>query len=95
MAELNADCCNPAAQETCCERSAKGSCCGESESSGCGCSAESIQLSTGAVATATVADVRETVRAKYAAAATAAAEGTAGCGPGSRRRRLGRRAVRR
>ena len=30
MAELNPDCCTPAAQETCCEPSDKASCCGES-----------------------------------------------------------------
>jgi ubiquinone/menaquinone biosynthesis C-methylase UbiE len=81
MAELIADCCTPAAQATCCEPSGKASCCGESHSSGCGCPAGSIQISTGTGATATVADVRETVREKYAAAAVAAASGTASCGP--------------
>jgi len=80
MAELNADCCTPAARATCCEPSDKVSCCGESHSSGCGCSAGSIQISTGTSATATVADVRETVREKYAAAAVAAASRTACCG---------------
>ena len=81
MAELNADCCNPAAQQICCEPSDKASCCSESRSSGCGCSAGSIQISTATGAAATIADVRETVREKYAAAAVAAASGTACCGP--------------
>ena len=81
MAELNTDCCTPAAQEACCEPSEKASCCGDSHTSGCGCSAGSAQTST-ITATATVAQVRETVREKYAAAATAAASsGAACCGP--------------
>ncbi len=80
MAELSTGCCTPAAQETCCEPSEKASCCGESHGSGCGCSAGSVQSSTTA-ATATIAQVRETVREKYAAAAVAAASGAACCGP--------------
>ncbi len=79
MAELKTDCCTPQAQETCCEPSEKASCCGESHISGCGCSAGSAQASTTAV-TATVEQVRETVRQKYAAAATTAASGASCCG---------------
>ena len=81
MAELtNTECCTPAAQEACCEPSAKATCCGESHASGsCGCSAGAGQAST-ITATATVEQVRETVRAKYASAATAAASGAACCG---------------
>ena len=81
MAELNTECCTPAAQETCCEPSDKASCCGESHGDGCGCSAGSAQTAT-LTATATVRQVRETVREKYAAAAVAAAaSGAACCGP--------------
>jgi arsenite methyltransferase len=80
MAELRTECCTPIAQETCCEPSEKASCCGESHDEGCGCSAGSVHSSTTAV-TATVDHGRETVRQKYAAAATAAASGSACCGP--------------
>ena len=80
MAEVNTECCTPAAQEACCEPSEKASCCGESQGDGCGCSAGSVQSST-TVATATVAQVRESVRERYAAAAVAAAKGAACCGP--------------
>ena len=80
MAELNTECCTPVAQETCCEPAEKASCCGESHGDGCGCSAGSAQTST-ITATTTVEQVRETVRAKYASAAVAAASGAAGCGP--------------
>ena len=76
MAELRTDCCTPVAQETCCELSKKASCCGESHGEGCGCSAGSIRAST---ATATVEQVRETVRERYAAAAAAGASGAASC----------------
>jgi arsenite methyltransferase len=74
MAELTtASCCAPEAQETCCEPSDKGSCCGTGAAGGaCGCSAGEP-----------VADIRETVRAKYAAAALASSERaaiTACCG---------------
>ena len=78
MAELNTECCTPAAQEACCEPSEKASCCGESHGDGCGCSAGSVQASA-TTATATVEQVRETVRRKYAAAATAAASATSCC----------------
>ncbi|HEY2656967.1 MAG TPA: arsenite methyltransferase [Solirubrobacteraceae bacterium] len=80
MADLNTECCTPAAQETCCEPSAKASCCGDAHSSECGCSAGSPHPST-VTATATVDQVREVVREKYAAAAAAAASGAACCGP--------------
>jgi arsenite methyltransferase len=80
MAQLNANCCSPIAQETCCEPSDKASCCGESHGDGCGCSAGSLEVST-AAATATVDQVRETVRQKYAAAAVATASGAACCSP--------------
>ncbi len=80
MAELNTECCTAVAHETCCEPSAKASCCGDSRATECGCSAGSAQAST-TTATGTVEQVRETVRAKYASAATAAALGAACCGP--------------
>jgi arsenite methyltransferase len=69
MAELDSDCCTPAAQATCCEPEEKLSCCGGSHSAGCGCAAGAT------TATATTEQVRETVREKYAAAAMAAAAG--------------------
>ena len=80
MAELTTDrepssCCSPAAQDTCCEPSEKRACCGTgAEGGSCGCSAGQSASD----------DVRETVRARYAAAARAAAEGhksACGCGP--------------
>jgi arsenite methyltransferase len=61
MAELtttdtSADpCCAPEQQATCCEPSAKADCCGHHE--GCGCDAGTT-------------DIRETVRERYATAAT-------------------------
>ena len=83
MAELTttedatAGCCSAAAQETCCDPSEKDACCATSAAGGtCGCSA-------GAKAEP-AADVRETVREKYAAAARRAAEqpqASCGCGP--------------
>ena len=78
MAELTTDstesassCCSPAAQETCCEPSAKEACCGTSAAGGsCGCAAGE----------ASEADIREKVRERYAAAATAAKDATSrGC----------------
>jgi len=79
MAELNTACCTPASRETCCDPSEKASCCDESRTTGCGCSAGSITAPSTA-ATVTVEQVRETVREKYAAAATSAASGAACCG---------------
>ena len=78
MAELTNECCNPQEQEACCEPSEKASCCGESHGDGCGCSAGSVPT---VAVTATVDQVRETVREKYAAAAVAAASGAACCDP--------------
>jgi SAM-dependent methyltransferase len=67
MAELTT-CCAPEAQATCCEPEVKAGCC-ENHGDGCGCSAGQ-------------ADVRETVRERYAAAARVAGEGQGcGCGP--------------
>jgi SAM-dependent methyltransferase len=73
MAELTTDCCTPAAQATCCEPSDKEVCCGEHHGDGCGCSPGASAQTAGA----SVDDVRESVREKYAAAATALAIGPA------------------
>ena len=84
MAELTttdpaatSSCCSTETQATCCEPSDKAACCGESTAGGsCGCSAG--QAPAGA------ADIRATVRAKYAAAARAVADeqgASCGCGP--------------
>ncbi len=77
MAELETveakttSCCSPAAQETCCEPEAKPECCGEGRHHvGCGCSA-TAEMST--------EDIREVVRERYAAAATAAGTASASC----------------
>ncbi len=61
--------------ESCCEAPAKDACCGaEKVEDGCGCSpGEPRAIATGGV------DIREAVRARYAAAATASA--SCGCGP--------------
>jgi SAM-dependent methyltransferase len=81
MAELSTDstettssCCSPTAQETCCEASDKDACCGTAAAGGeCGCAA-------GEASVAGSDEVREKVRERYAAAATAVAESTsAGC----------------
>lgn len=72
MAELETDCCSPEAQATCCEPETKSGCCGPEHGAGCGCSAGN---GTNASTTATTTDLRDTVRHKYAAAATAAATG--------------------
>ena len=54
------DCCSPATQETCCEPEAKSACCGTAAAGGsCGCAAGQTPAD----------DVREQVRARYAAAA--------------------------
>ena len=76
MAEVTETCCSPAARETCCEPTDKAECCGTAAAGGqCGCAAGK----------APAADVREQVRERYAAAATAAKEGPGdggcGCGP--------------
>jgi arsenite methyltransferase len=69
-------CCSPAAQETCCDPEAKGECCGPERRAGtCGCGAGKV--------TATVpedmAELRDTVRDRYAKAAMAAGSGSATC----------------
>nr|MBA3306427.1 hypothetical protein [Thermoleophilaceae bacterium] len=65
-----ADCCSSTEQEGCCEPSARAECCGADNSQGsCGCSVgEPRAVATGE------AGIREAVRARYAAAATAVAE---------------------
>jgi arsenite methyltransferase len=85
-AETTSACCSPAAQETCCEPSDKEACCETAAAGGeCGCAA-------GETSVAESDEVREQVRERYAAAATAVAESTgsgccaapaaiAGCGP--------------
>ena len=80
MAELEttpSSCCAPAAQASCCEPAAKAECCGEQHGDSCGC-AESVP------ATSELDEVRESVRARYAAAAQTIAVGAdsgCGCGP--------------
>ena len=66
-----AGCCSASAQETCCEPSEKAACCADGAAGGsCGCSAGSDEL-------------RETVRARYAAAAIATtSDSGSGCLPG-------------
>jgi arsenite methyltransferase len=76
VADPAMSCCSSEAQSTCCEPSQKSDCCGPEATAtgGCGCSAAADAPAT--------ADVRETVREKYAAAARQVAEqGSAGCGP--------------
>jgi arsenite methyltransferase len=68
MAELTNTCCTPTAQQTCCDPSDKASCCGEAHEESCGCAA-----GTPTGAAAAVDQVREIVREKYAAAASASA----------------------
>jgi SAM-dependent methyltransferase len=77
MAELTtpeptSSCCSPAEQATCCEATEKAACCGTSAAGGsCGCAAgQPVET-----------DIRETVRANYAAAARAVAaqQTVAGC----------------
>jgi arsenite methyltransferase len=75
MAELetveSAGCCSPSTQQTCCEPAAKSQCCGPANEVGtCGC---------GAGKAAETDDVREVVRARYAAAAVAANSGSQAC----------------
>src|SRR3954468_24133066 len=76
MAELSPEgtapspCCSPSAQETCCEPGDKDACCGRAAGAGCGCSAGEKPGTTVAES-----DIRESVRARYAAAALSAREG--------------------
>jgi SAM-dependent methyltransferase len=79
MAELTGTCCAPATQATCCEAEEKASCCAANHPDGCGCAAGRTESRIGGNAATTVEQVRETVRAKYAAAASAAAAGAV-CG---------------
>ena len=71
MAELTAtttsSCCGAELQAECCEPSDKEACCG-TRSSGCGCAAGEAAASDAVPS----ADIREEVRARYAAAAAAA-----------------------
>jgi len=61
MADVTTSCCSPAAQAACCEPEAKDACCGNGAAGqSCGCAEGN-------------ADIRETVREKYAAAARHAA----------------------
>ncbi len=69
MAELDVSCCTPEAQANCCGPEDKSACCGQA--GGCGCAAGKAKPEQEAV--------RETVRARYAAAAQTAS----GCGCGS------------
>ena len=73
MAELTADCCTTQAQASCCDASDKGQCCdaGAHAAGSCGCSAGRQTQA---------ADVRETVRERYAAAAREAAGRSSCCG---------------
>jgi SAM-dependent methyltransferase len=74
-------CCSTEAQSACCEPSDKAECCGTeaTASGGCGCSAGQTSETADAAAEA---DIRETVREKYAAAARRVAEqGSSCCGP--------------
>jgi SAM-dependent methyltransferase len=70
MAELTSSCCSTEVQASCCEPDAKAGCCDPAShaAGSCGCSAGAP------------ADIRETVRERYAAAARAAAQGTSRCG---------------
>jgi arsenite methyltransferase len=73
---VSSSCCSSEAQSTCCEPSEKSDCCGPEATAagGCGCSASADAPAT--------ADVRETVREKYAAAARQVAEqGSLCCAP--------------
>jgi SAM-dependent methyltransferase len=86
MADLTApaptsSCCAPETQASCCEPSDKDACCGSAAAGDdCGCAA-------GHTAEPAAADIRETVRERYAAAARAAAaqpeSASCGCGPTS------------
>jgi ubiquinone/menaquinone biosynthesis C-methylase UbiE len=72
MAELDNRCCTPEAQATCCESEDKAACCGYGDGCSCAAGRQEPELD----------QVRETVRARYAAAARAADAGE-GCGCGS------------
>jgi arsenite methyltransferase len=81
LTTTTSSCCSTEAQSTCCEPSDKAECCGtEATADGdCGCSAGQ---STETAEPAAEADIRETVREKYTAAARRMAEqGSSCCGP--------------
>ncbi len=68
-----ASCCSSDVQAACCEPTDKASCCGEAAAGGsCGCPA--------GTSTGDAEDIREAVRARYAAAATTVAERSSCCG---------------
>jgi arsenite methyltransferase len=73
-AETTSSCCSEAAQETRCEPSTTDACCGTAAAGGtCGCAAGDTSVGESG-------EVREKVRERYAAAATAAKDATArGC----------------
>ena len=73
MAELSSACCTTQAQASCCDPADKVECCEPAahDAGSCGCSAGRQEPG---------ADVRETVRERYAAAARAAAGGASCCG---------------
>jgi SAM-dependent methyltransferase len=75
MAELENACCAPDAQASCCEPEDRDACCG-SGAAGCGCA-------PGESAPTDAEAIREAVREKYAAAATAAGADASGarCSP--------------
>jgi arsenite methyltransferase len=80
MAALEVDdteptsCCSPAAQGTCCDTEAKRECCGPAHEAGtCGCGVETAAVPEDD------AELRDTVRERYAAAAVAASTGSAAC----------------
>jgi arsenite methyltransferase len=78
MAELTtptpvSSCCSTEAQASCCEPADKDACCGTAAGGGnCGCSAGQVSTEP--------ADIRETVRERYAAAARAAQQSGGCCG---------------
>jgi ubiquinone/menaquinone biosynthesis C-methylase UbiE len=76
MADLDSGCCAPEAQAACCEPEDKAGCC--DTAGGCGCDADSQTVAAAHAGTATVAQVRDTVRQRYAAAARAAAAAPGG-----------------
>ena len=79
MADLTtptSSCCAPETQETCCEPSAKDACCGASASG------DSCDCAAGQSHDADPSEVRDAVRARYAAAAKAVNDAVAsGCDP--------------
>jgi arsenite methyltransferase len=82
VAEVTYGCCAPTRQSDCCEPDEKSSCCGDPHDQSCGCPAGEESAPPDA-STPTVERVRETVRAKYAAAAraTGSSEVASCCAP--------------